>query len=244
MVNIEGELNMTGERKRIDIIGGLSPESTVYYYQHLIHEYFERQDNYSYPETIIYSANFQNYITWVLENNWSAVEDDLVRIIDSLAASGADFALISANTPHQVFKPVSERVELPMLSIVDAVVEHAKTLGLKKLGLLGTKVTMVGSFYPETAAKAGIEIMVPDEDDQEIVHGIIFDELSKGNIKLNSKQKYITIIDKLVSKGADGIILGCTEIPLLINQDDVKIPVLDSSKIHVEDALDFALAGE
>jgi len=235
---------MSGGKKCIGIIGGLSPESTLYYYQHIAHEYLKRHSNYSYPEIIIYSVNFQNYITWCSKGDWSAVENDLVKTVNSLASGGADFVIISANTPHQVFEPVKERVELPMLSIVDAVVERAQKSGLKKLGLLGTKITMVGSFYPETAAKAGIEIMVPDEDEQEIIHGIIFNELSKGEINETSKQKYISIIDKLVSKGADGIVLGCTEIPLLITQYDVNIPVLDSSKIHVEAALDYALAGE
>jgi aspartate racemase len=228
-------------RKCIGIIGGVSPESTVYYYQYLTREYTSRFNDYRFPKIVIYSVAFQDYIDWCNVGSWDLVEDDLVFGILQLERAGADFGLISANTLHHVFDNVSKRSKIPLLSIVDVVAQHAKEQGLMKLALLGTKPTMTKSFYPDALAKFGIETVVPNSYEQEIIHQIIFQELTKGLILPESKNKYITIIERLADSGADGVILGCTEIPLLIKQIDVAIPVLDTSYLHANAALEEAL---
>ena len=227
--------------KKIGIIGGLSPESTVYYYQYITRKYTERFGDYGYPKIIIYSVTFQEYIDWGMNKNWKAVEDDLVDTINMLQRAGADFAIIATNTVHYVYDTVVECVEMPVLSLVDAVCKHAQQLGLKTVGLLGTKLTMRADFYHKALAEVGIETLVPSSEDRGIVHEIIFKELSRGIIKERSKMKYLEIISELASQGAEGVILGCTEIPLLVSQDDVDITVLDSSQIHAEAALNYAI---
>jgi len=228
-------------RKKIGIVGGLSPESTIYYYQYITHEYMKRFGDYSYPKIIIYSVNFQEYIDWGTSGDWKSVEDDVVASIDALARAGADFAIIATNTMHYVYDGVIKRVKIPVISLVEAVCQHAKTLNVKRLALLGTKFTMRQDFYKKALAKVDIETLVPRPDKQAIVHDVIFNELGKGIIKDESKTKYLDIINELVSQGAEGVILGCTEIPLLIKQADLEIPVLDSSQIHAQAAFEYAL---
>jgi aspartate racemase len=227
--------------KCMGIVGGLSPESTIYYYQHIIHQYYKKFKNHNYPKIVIYSVSIQNYIDWGDSGNHQAIADDLVSAIGSLVRAGADFALISANTPHIVFESVKERVNIPLLNIVEPVCQHASELGIENVALLGTKITMNADFYPKAFNKAGIEVLVPDEDDKELVHEIIFKELTSGIIRNESKIKYIEIINKLARSGAQAVILGCTEIPLLIKPEEVEIMVLDSSIIHADAALNYAL---
>jgi aspartate racemase len=229
------------KKKCIGIVGGVSPESTIYYYQYITREYTNRFNDYRFPRIVIYSVAFQNYIDWCNNDRWDLVEDDLVHAITKLEAANADFGLISANTLHYVFEDVTSRVNLPLLSIVDVVSEYAQEQKLTKLALLGTKATMAKSFYPDALARFGIETVVPDKDEKEIVHQIIFQELSRGIILPESKRKYLDIINRLADNGADGVILGCTEIPLLIKQEDVTIPVLDSSHLHAKAALEKAI---
>jgi aspartate racemase len=228
-------------KKNIGILGGLSPESTVYYYQYLTHEYTKRFGDYSYPKIIIYSVTFQEFLDWGMNRDWKSIEDNMVSGINALEAAGAEFAIIATNTLHYVYNAVVERTNIPVLSQVDAVCEYTKKQGMHKVGLLGTKFTMRKPFYSDALAKVGVETMVPDDEGQTIIHDVIFDELSKGVISTDSKAKYIEIINDLASRGAEGVILGCTEIPLLIKPDDVDIHVLDSSLIHAKAALDFAL---
>jgi aspartate racemase len=228
-------------KKNIGILGGLSPESTVYYYQYLTHEYTKRFGDYSYPKIIIYSVTFQEFLDWGMNREWKSIEDNMVSGINALEAAGAEFAIIATNTLHYVYDAVVERTNIPVLSQVDAVCEYTKKQGMHKVGLLGTKFTMRKPFYSDALAKVGVETMVPDDEGQTIIHDVIFDELSKGVISTDSKAKYIEIINDLASRGAEGVILGCTEIPLLIKPDDVDIHVLDSSLIHAKAALDFAL---
>jgi aspartate racemase len=234
----------TTSKKCIGIIGGLSPESTTYYYQYITREYTNRCSDYSYPEIIIYSVDFQKYIDWGSSGNWGAVEDDLVKAIGAISKAGAEFGIIATNTMHYVFDSVQSRVDLPLISLVDEVAKHVKNQGITKIGLLGTKLTMSKQFYPKALESYGIETLVPNQEDQKIVHEIIFKELTKGIIKLDSKAKYIDIINELSDFGAQGVILGCTEIPLLIKDSDIKISVIDSSLVHAKAALDFALRDE
>lgn len=227
--------------KTIGIVGGLSPESTVYYYQYITHQYYEQFGNYNYPKIIIFSVTFQQYIDWMTEKNYSACEDDLVDAVSALNSAGADFAIIATNTLHYFYDPVSSRVNIPIINLVDTVRDYAQKHNLKKLILLGTKFTMTKPFYSEALAKAGIETLMPEPEAQNFIHKSIFEELTRGIIKSDTKKKYIKIIEELTASGADGVILGCTEIPLLIKQDDLRIHVVDSSEIHAEAALKYAL---
>jgi aspartate racemase len=229
--------------KCIGIVGGLSPEATILYYQIIIKKYYEKFGDHNYPKILINSRSLDEYVNWGSHGDLKAIEEDLVTAVDALSTAGADFAIISANTPHQVYEPVESRVKIPMLSIVETVSAHAQRLQIKKIGLLGTDITMTQNFYPDVLAKAGLDTMVPNQEDQSIIHDIIMNELTRGIIYPESKNKYIDIIDKLVESGAEGVILGCTEIPLLIKPEDVDIPVLDSTLLHAVAALNFALEG-
>jgi len=231
-------------KKTIGILGGLSPESTIYYYQYITRKYAERFGDYSYPRIIINSVTFQDYIDWGNLGNWKAVEDDMVKSISALKSAGADFVIIATNTMHYVYEAVSKRVEVPILSLVEAVCKYAEKLKVTKLALLGTKLTMRKPFYSEALAKIGVETLVPEPEQQDVVHGIIFSELTKGIINPSSHSKLLKIITALTEQGAEGVILGCTEIPLLIKPEDLRIHVLDSSLIHAEAALNYALADQ
>ena len=211
----------------IGIVGGTTPQSTLEYYDYIIKSYIEMYNNHSYPAIIIYSVNFQNYLDWMTGGDWQKIEDDLVETLVKLVGAGADFALIATNTLHKVYPGVQKRSTIKILSIIDCVSEKIKESGIEVAGLLGTKYTMEEEFYREGLRKKGINCIVPEDDDLEIINEIIFNELSKGIINENSRTKYLEIIGKLESRGARGIILGCTEMPLLITQENVEIPVFD-----------------
>jgi aspartate racemase len=226
--------------KRIGLIGGLSPESTVLYYLTITRKYVERFGNYGYPEVIIYSVNLQNYHTWRSENRWDLIAQDLVLAAEKLKLAGADFCIIATNTMHKVYNEVQAGSTLPFIHILQPIVREIKNNSLRKVGLIGTKFTMSEDFYKETLLQNGIDCIVPSSEEQEIIHEIIEKELVQGIITADSREKYVNIIDKLVASGAEGVILGCTEIPLLISQHDCSVPVFDTGTLHAVEALDFA----
>ena len=228
---------MTEMKKRIGIVGGLSPESTVSYYLYITRNYAERYGNYDYPEIIIYSVNLENYHKWRSIDRWDLIVDDLVSCFRKLKNAGADFGLIATNTMHKVFKQVADMVDLPLINIIDETALKAGELGLNTLGLLGTRYTMSDGFYQERLSKFDIHALVPNSDQQEVVHKIIVEELVKGQFLEKSKNRYIEIIHDLISRGAQGIILGCTEIPLLVKKEDIEIQLFDTAIIHSEAAL-------
>jgi len=228
-------------KKKIGIVGGLSPESTASYYLHITRNYAERYGNYDYPEIIIYSVNLENYHKWRSINRWDLIIDDFVSCFQKLKSAGADFGLIATNTMHKVFKQVSDIVDLPLINIIDETALRARELGLSRLGLLGTKYTMSDGFYQERLSKFDIDSLVPNAEQQEVIHRIIVEELVRGQFLEKSKNSYIEIIQDLVSRGAEGIILGCTEIPLLVKKEDFDIQLLDTTVIHSEAALKAAV---
>jgi aspartate racemase len=228
--------------KKIGIIGGLSPESTVSYYLHITRTYVERYGDYGYPEILIYSVNLENYHSWRTENRWDLVAEHLVVAAKSLQKAGADFGLIATNTMHKVFDLVQNAVSLPLIHLIDVTALKAQEMGLKKLGLLGTQYTMSDGFYQEKISRFGLRAIVPHSEDQKIIHKIIVDELVQGKLLEDSRLEYIRVINELTSKGAEGVILGCTEIPLLIKQNDSSVPLLDTAIIHAEAALERALS--
>ena len=228
---------MNQMKKKIGIVGGLSPESTVSYYLYITRNFAERYGNYDYPEIIIYSVNLENYHKWRSINRWDFIIDDLVSCFQKLKNAGADFGLIATNTMHKVFEQVANNVDLPLINIIDETALKAKELELNTLGLLGTKYTMSDGFYQERLSKYDINALVPNFEQQEVIHKIIVEELVRGQFLDESKKRYLEIIQDLISRGAEGIILGCTEIPLLVKKEDLEIQLLDTAIIHSEAAL-------
>jgi aspartate racemase len=226
--------------KKIGIIGGLSPESTVSYYLNITRKYVEQFGDYSYPEIIIYSVNLENYHTWRAENRWDKIVEDLVLIAQKLKFAGAEFGIIATNTMHKVYEELQSKVKLPFIHVLTPTVEAINKAEIKKVGLLGTKFTMSERFYKDGLSKNGITPIVPNIEQQEAVHRIIVEELVRGIIKDESRKVYVEIIDSLVLLGAEGIILGCTEIPLLISPQDCNIPTFDTAILHSDAALFFA----
>ena len=223
--------------KKIGIIGGLSPESTVSYYLHITRTYVERFGDYGYPEIIIYSVNLENYHQWRRRNRWDLIAGDMIVLAQRLRQAGADFGLIATNTMHKVFDIVQNAVDLPLIHLIDATVATIKEMEICTVGLLGTRYTMNDGFYEDRLSENGLETIVPEERDQDIIHRIIVEELVRGRIISASKRRCLEIIENMKNAGAKGVILGCTEIPLLVKQDDCSIPIYYTAVIHAEEAL-------
>jgi aspartate racemase len=229
--------------KTIGILGGMSPESTVAYYEYITRTYTKRFGDYGYPEVLIYSVSFQPYVDWPREDRWDLVAGGLSKAARALEGAGADFILIATNTMHIVFEEVEASVNVPMLSLLDAVGEAVRQRNIETVGLLGTAFTMEKAFYRQGLAEKGVEVLVPDSVDRKVVNDVIYDELVAGKIRDASRDAYVQIIDKLTGRGAEGVILGCTEIPLLVRQEDVDVPLFDTTEIHAEAALRYAVEG-
>jgi aspartate racemase len=228
--------------KRIGILGGLSAESTLSYYARITREYIRRFGEPRYPEIVIFSVNFQEYSDWQHDGKWDKCAEHMIHALDCLEKAGSDFAIIATNTMHYVLPEVRKHARLPVLSIMDCVADSVRAQGLKKVALLGTGFTMSKSFYQDALKDKGISCLIPDEHEREEIHRAIYEELVNGVIKEESRQAFYRIIDRLIAVGAEGVIMGCTEIPLLLRQEDVKVPLFDSATIHADAALLMALA--
>lgn len=227
--------------KRIGILGGLTPESTITYYQHIVHRYTERFGDHGYPEVVIYSVSFQQYENWMEAGQWDVIADHLRAALGRLAASGADFVVMATNTMHLLIDRLQASLPVPIVSIVDTTAAAIKQAGLSRVGLLGTRFTMEKPFYAEGLARHGIEAIAPDKPDREYIHKVIMEELSVGSLRDESRRGYLRIIDRLLDRGAGGVVLGCTEIPLLIRPEHTPVPVFDTAVLHAERALAFAI---
>jgi aspartate racemase len=219
----------------------MSPESTVEYYQYITRTYSERYGDYGYPEVLIYSVSFQPYVDWPNEERWDLVAQGLIEAARRLEAAGAEFIVIATNTMHFVFDEVEGSVSVPMLSLLDAVADAILEMGIGTVGLLGTKFTMEKPFYRDALAAKGIAVLVPEKADREYVNRVIYDELAAGQIRDESRAGYVQVIEKLALEGAEAVILGCTEIPLLVGEEDVGLPLLDTTLIHADATLNYAL---
>lgn len=227
--------------KTIGLIGGTTWISTLDYYRVINQTVNKRLGREHSAKCIIYSVDFEESIA-ANEEKWDVIGDNLKNVAKNLEEAGADFLIICANTLHKVAEDVEKNVSIPLLHIVDATAEKIKGAGCKKVGLLGTKYTMGMEFYKNRLKqKHGIETLIPEEEDRMFVHNVILDELSHEVINKDSKKGYVKIINKLVSNGAQGVILGCTEIPMLIKQEDVDVPVFDTTSIHAVAAANYAL---
>lgn len=231
-----------GPMKRIGILGGTSPESTVSYYERITREYTRRFGDYAYPEILIYSVSFQEFVDWQKAEDWEAMAAKMQEGFQHLAAAGAEIGLIAANTLHRVFDAVANESPIPLINIVDATAVAIKRKNCETVGLLGTRYTMQGAFYVDRLASHGISTLIPEKNQQQEIHRVIYEELTRGIMKPSSKGHYLTIIDSLKERGAEGIILGCTEIPLLVQDRDCNLPLFDTAAIHADAALEEALS--
>ena len=225
--------------KTLGIIGGLGPESTVDYYQKIIALYRERQRDGSYPHFIIISVDLKKGLDFMDANDLGGMADYLLQAIGKLARAGADFGLISANTPHIVFEDVVSKSPIPLISIVEATCAAAKTQNLKRLALFGTRYTMQANFYAKVFTREGIELLVPDPHDQGYIHEKYFSELVPGKFLPETRAGLLAIVDRMKAKSdIDGVILAGTGLPLILRDPDHNgIPFLNTTKIHVEAAV-------
>ena len=228
--------------KTIGILGGVSPESTITYYRHIVRTYCERYGDHSYPEILIYSVSFQTIMDWQREKMWDKIEKLLTNGIIRLNKGGADFGLIASNTMHFVFDKVQKRSPIPLISIIDATAEKIKKEGIDTVGLLGTAFTMSQAFYKEKLLYSGINMLVPREKEQKYINRVIHKELINGKVVSRSREGFLKIVKSLVDRRAQGVILGCTEISLLVRDEDSPVKLFDTTKIHADKALSYAIS--
>lgn len=229
--------------KKIGLIGGMSWESTQDYYRIINEEVSRRLGGLHSAKIVMDSVDFDEVEKLQHAGEWDRLGNMLAESAQNLERAGADCVLICTNTMHKCAQQIAASVQIPLIHLADATGENVKQQGLKRVGLLGTKFTMEHDFYKgRLAEKFELEVMVPDENDREFVHEVIYEQLCRGDIRAVSRQKYLEIIQKMIAKGAEGIILGCTEIPLLVKQEDVSVPVFDTTGIHAIAAVDYALS--
>ena len=228
--------------KTIGIIGGMSPESTALYYQTINRAINQRLGGNSSAEIIMHSVNFETIVQLQKANDWAAAGHLLANSATKLETAGADLLLLATNTMHKVAPAIEQAVSIPLLHIVDATAEAIKQQGLHTVGLLGTRFTMSDGFYTDRMAAQGVRTITPSEAEQHEIHRIIFDELCVNKIQAASAQYFQNVIGSLKTQGAQGIILGCTEICLIVNAQNSALPVFDSTTIHAQAAVNAALA--
>lgn len=228
--------------KTIGLIGGMSWESSLEYYRIINEQVKEKLGGHHSAKSLMYSLDFDLIEKLQQQEKWDELTSIMIKAAQGLEEGGADFVLICTNTMHKMAENVQDNINIPLLHIADTTAERIKEKDLKKIGLLGTNFTMEEDFYKgRLTNKHGLEIIVPKKEDRQIIHQIIYQELCLGQIKPSSKDQYIEIINKLVDSGAEAVILGCTEIPLLVQQEDVNIPLFDTTSIHADTAVEFAL---
>jgi aspartate racemase len=228
--------------KRIGIIGGIGPESTVDYYKLIIGAFHEKLVDSGYPEIIIYSANLVSLMKILEANDWENLTNWLLEKIVALHKAGAEFAVIGSNTPHIVFDEVKSKSPIPVLSIIDETLKYAQRSGFKKLGLLGTKFTMESDFFKKPFLDKEMAVFVPEKKDQEHIHYRLFSEIELGIIKESTRIELLAIVKKMIDRHSiDALILGCTELPIILNKAEFGIPFLNTTAIHAESIVNYCV---
>ena len=221
--------------RKLGLIGGMGPESTIPYYHDIVYGVKERVGREFFPNITVESINVFEVLGLCGEGKYDELTEYLLKAIECLYKSGADFAALAANTPHIVFDRLKERSPLPLISIVEACSEEAKRRGFKKLGLLGTVFTMNGEFFKKPFIQSGIEIVVPDNDDMRFVNEKISKELENGIIKPETQKAFQNLIAKMKGQSdIEAVILGCTELPLILNDEVSPVACLDTMQIHIK----------
>ncbi len=227
--------------KTIGLIGGTSWYSTIDYYRIINEKVNEHLGNNASAKILLYSVNYGEIVTLTQQGNWIAIETIISEAAIKLENAGADYMLLCANTMHVIADKVQAAINIPLLHIADVVLKAVEEKNINKVLLLGTKYTMQSSFYADRLQKNGIEIVIPNQEDIEIINSSIYNELGKGLLLPETKKNYLNIIDRYIGLGVQGVILGCTEIPLLIKQVDTAIPVFDTMLLHATAAAGFVL---
>jgi aspartate racemase len=229
--------------KTIGLIGGMSWESTVPYYQQINEVVKERLGGLHSAKLILYSLDFQDIEHFQQAGEWEAAGKLLAEAARSLQAAGAEFLALCTNTMHKVASMIEAAVRIPLLHIADPTAMKIREAGYSKIGLLGTRFTMEQDFYTERLRKVhGLHVLIPKSEDRELVHRIIYDELCLGRVLPGSRAQFRRVIGDLKEQGAQAVILGCTEISLLVSPEDSEIPVFDTTRIHARSVAEWALA--
>ena len=228
--------------KTIGLIGGMSWESTITYYQLLNEAAKDRLGGLHSAKILLYSVDFFEIEALMSRGEWDRAAELLGGIAKRLEQAGADCVLICTNTLHKVAPQVQSQITVPLLHIAEAAAEALLARGVTRVGLLGTKYTMTQEFYRDKLVARGVEVIIPEGDEIELVNRVIFDELCLGIVKDDSRAAYLSVIENLKSRGAEAILLGCTELGLIVSQEDVSLPLFDTTLIHAKAAADFALA--
>ncbi len=229
--------------KKLGLVGGIGPESTLEYYKGIIDGYRVRTGEDNYPQLIIDSLNLAEIYSLASNKQWDDFTKRFVDSVKNLAAGGAEFAAMTANTAHIVFDEVSSQSPLPLISIVAETCKYAQSKNCKKVIIFGTAFTMSSGLYSNAFAKHGIDAFVPTEDEQKAIHNIIFPNLQEGIVLPEDKHTMLQIANRIISdKNADALILGCTELPLIIQEDDLDVLILDTTMIHIDAILNYMTA--
>lgn len=229
--------------KKLGLVGGIGPESTIDYYRGIIAGYRQRLAQDTYPQMVIDSLNLKEMYTLSSTQQWDKFADRIIDSLKNLSAAGAEFAAIGANTAHIVFDEVNSRSPVPLVSLVEATCQYAQAKGCKKVVVLATAFTMSSGLYTDALAKFGIDAFVPDKEQQQVIHNIIFPNLQAGIVLQEEKEAMLRIASQMIkATDADALVLGCTELPLIIKEGDLDTLLLDTTQIHIEAILDYMLA--
>jgi aspartate racemase len=228
--------------KTLGLIGGLSWYSTSVYYKRINEVIKDRLGNSHSAKLILYSVDFNEFKLLQQNSDWDQIANNLTQIAMILENAGADCIILASNTPHLVANIIEKVLKVPLIHIVDVCAAEIKKVNVSKVGLLGTKFTMENNFFTGHLNQKGIAVLIPDEEDRSLIHSTIFDELTQGIFRQETKTKYLNIISNMINDGAEGIIFGCTEISLLLRPSDCTFIVFDTTEIHSKSAVDFALS--
>jgi aspartate racemase len=228
--------------KTIGMIGGMSWESSLEYYRIMNQAAKEKLGGFHSAPCILFSVDFDEVEKLQHQGDWESLTRLMIEAAQSVKKAGADFLVICTNTMHKMADEVQRAIQIPLLHIADVTAEAVKANGQSRVGLLGTKFTMEQDFYKGRLQEIhGIDVLIPEDKERQVIHDILYNELCLGEIKELSKGKFQSIIQNLVERGAQGVILGCTEIPLIVSQEDYEIPLYDTTALHARAAVDFAL---
>lgn len=230
--------------KTIGIIGGMSYESSIHYYERINNQVNEIAGGLTCAKLIIYNVNFEDIRKLMLNNDWDKIGEELGKIAKILENAGADYIVIATNTMHKLADYVQGQINIPLIHIADCVADKCKKNNVLNVGLLGTRYTMVEDFLKDRLKENGLTVTTPvNKDNIDEIDRIIFDELCKGEIKDSSRQYYIDVINNMIKQNdIEGVILGCTEIEMLIKQDDLSIPIFDTTQSHIDSIVDYVLS--
>ena len=228
--------------KTIGLIGGMSWESSLEYYRILNETVRDRLGGLHSARCVLYSVEFAEIETLQHQGDWAGLAERMVAAAQAVERAGAHFVVLCTNTMHKLADAMETRIGIPLLHIADATAKAIHARGIRKVGLLGTRFTMEQDFYAgRLAERHGLEVLIPPEAEREVVHRVIYDELCAGEIKPPSREQYRGIMARLVERGAEGIVLGCTEIGLLVGEGDAEVPLFDTTRVHAVAAVDLAL---